>query len=236
MDEINVIFRGSMYIVSKKQGKKLEREISLAQRNEPGRRMKWSDTNILFGHEDHPDTTLSNRNLPFVVMLSIGRHKVVKTLVENGASLNLIMAKTFIKMVLNLLDLTPVHDTFHSVIPEQLSTPIECIDLEVSCGSGDNKHREMLTFEVTRFDISYNCNVERPFILKFIATMLGSKGVITIKADQRDTLACENALLSHIGWLGDKAAQEQAAKAIKTQGVSYPHKESMSEPPTSSTP
>jgi hypothetical protein len=30
MDEINVIFRGSMYIVSKKQGKKLEREISLA--------------------------------------------------------------------------------------------------------------------------------------------------------------------------------------------------------------
>jgi hypothetical protein len=32
MDEINVIFRGSLSIASKTQGKKLEREINLAQR------------------------------------------------------------------------------------------------------------------------------------------------------------------------------------------------------------
>jgi hypothetical protein len=40
MGEINVIFRGSMSIASKTQGKKLEREISLAQRIEHGRKMK----------------------------------------------------------------------------------------------------------------------------------------------------------------------------------------------------
>jgi hypothetical protein len=36
--------------------------------------------------------------------------------------------------------------------------------------------------------------------------MSGPKGVITVKADQRDTLACENVSLSHVGHFGDKAA------------------------------
>jgi hypothetical protein len=93
MGEINVIFGGSMSIASKTQGKKLEREISLAQRIEPGRKIKWSDMDISFGSEDHSETELSERNLPFVVKLPIGWHKVAKTLIDNGASLNLIMGE-----------------------------------------------------------------------------------------------------------------------------------------------
>jgi hypothetical protein len=116
MGEINVIFGCSMSITSKTQGKKLEREISLAQRIKPERKMKWSDVDISFRSMDHPETELSDRNLPFVVKLPIGRHKVVKTLIDNGASLNIIMRKTFIEMGLNLKDLTPVQDTFHTVI------------------------------------------------------------------------------------------------------------------------
>jgi hypothetical protein len=78
----------------------------------------------------------------------------------------------------------------------------------VSCGTGDNKHKEMLIFEVASFDIEYNCIIERPFLLKFMAVihtsyatmkMPGPKGVITIKADQRNDLACENATLTHVG-------------------------------------
>jgi hypothetical protein len=107
MDVINVIFWGSLSFTLKTQEKKLEREISLAQRIELKRRMKWSETNITFGPKDHPETELSNRNLPFVVKLSIGRHKVARTLFDNRASLNLIMKTTFIKMGLNLADLTP---------------------------------------------------------------------------------------------------------------------------------
>jgi hypothetical protein len=71
---------------------------------------------ISFGLEDHLETELSDRNLPCVVKLSIGRHKVTKTLIDNRASLNLIMRKIFIEMGLNLKDLTPVHDMFHGVI------------------------------------------------------------------------------------------------------------------------
>jgi hypothetical protein len=40
MGEINVIFEGSMSIASKTQGKKIEQEISLAQCNELGRKMR----------------------------------------------------------------------------------------------------------------------------------------------------------------------------------------------------
>jgi hypothetical protein len=110
--------------------------------------MGWSDDYITFGPEDHPVTELSERNLPFIVKIPIGRHKVAKTLIDSGTLLNLIMRKTFIEMGLNLSDLTHVHDTFHGIIPGQASTPIGRIDLEVSCGTGENKHQEMLTFEV----------------------------------------------------------------------------------------
>jgi hypothetical protein len=123
MGEINVIFRGSMSIVLKIQGKNLEREIILAQRIEPRKIMRWSDVNISFGTQDHPDTELSDRNLPFMIKLPIRRHKVVKTLIDNRASLNLIMRKIFIEMGLNPKDLTSVYDTFHGVIPGQSSTP-----------------------------------------------------------------------------------------------------------------
>jgi hypothetical protein len=172
-----------------------------------------------------------------VVKPPIRQHKVAKTLADNGASLNLIMRKTFIEMGLNLADLTAVHDTFHNVIPRQLSTLIRHIELEVSCGSGDNKHRDMLTFKVASFDIGYICILGRPSLLKFMVIihtayatikMPGPKGIITIKADQRDALTYENTSLSHVGLFGDKASQDQLAKAAKTPGDSIPHKTSAS--------
>jgi hypothetical protein len=69
MGEINVIFGGSMSITSKTQGKKIQHEISLAQRIEPGRMMRWSDVSISFRPEDHPDTELFERNLLFMVKI-----------------------------------------------------------------------------------------------------------------------------------------------------------------------
>jgi hypothetical protein len=113
-----------MSITSKTQGKKIKQEISLVQRIELGSEMKWSDMDISFGPEDHPEIELSKRNLSFMDKLSIVRPKVVKTLIDNGVSLNFIMRKTFIEMGLNLKDLTPVHDTFHGVIPGSHPLPL----------------------------------------------------------------------------------------------------------------
>jgi hypothetical protein len=102
----------------------------------------------------------------------------------------------------------------------------------------------MLTIKVMSFDIGYNYILERSLLLKFkvvihtaYATMkmTGLKGVITIKADQWDALACENASLSHVGRFNDKTAQDQSAKVAKTQGGNVPHKASTSKPPTGCT-
>jgi hypothetical protein len=245
MVEINMIFGGSMSITSKTQGKKLQHGISLARQIEPGRRIRWSDDYISFGPEDHPDTELSERNLPFIVKILIGWHKVAKTLIDCGASLNLMMRKTFIEIGLNLSNLTHVHNTFHGIIPGQSSTPICHIDLEVSYWTGENKRIEMLMFEVASFDIGYNCIIGRPFLLRFMAVihtanatikMPDPRGVITLKSDQRDALACKNATLIHAGKFGEKEAQNLAAKVAKTHGGGTPVRMVMPGPLAGNTP
>jgi hypothetical protein len=152
---------------------------------------------------------------------------VAKTLIDSGASLNLIMRKTFIEMDLNLSYLTPVHDTFRMIISGQASTHIGRIDLEVSYGTWENKHWEMLTFEVVSFNIGYNCILGRSFLLKFMTIihiayttikMPGPRGVITLKSDQRDALACENVALTHAGRFSKEEAQKLAVKIAKTHG------------------
>jgi hypothetical protein len=134
---------------------------------------------------------------------------------------------------------------FTGVIPGQSSTPSGHIDLEVSCGTGDNKRKKMLTFEVASFNIRYNCILGKPFLLKFMAViytayatmkMLGPKGVITIKANQHDALACENVALTHAGRFGEKTAQEQAAKVAKTHNGSASFKSPAPKPTTIDSP
>jgi hypothetical protein len=96
--------------------------------------------------------------------------------------------------------------------------------VEVSYGTGDNKCKEMLMFKVASFDNGYNCILRSSFLLKFMTVihnayatmkMPSPKIVITIKTDQREALACENAILIHVRRFSEKAAQEQAAKVAK---------------------
>jgi hypothetical protein len=120
-----------------------------------------------------------------------------------------------------------MHDTFHRIILGHSSIPIGCIDLKVSCGSGENKRWEMLILEVASFDIGYNCIPGKPFLLTFMVVnhtayatikMPGRKGVITLKFDQCVALARENIALTHAGRFGEKEAQELATKMAKTVG------------------
>jgi hypothetical protein len=52
--------------------------------------------------------------------------------------------------------------------------------------------------------------------------MAGPKGVITLKSDQRDALACENVALTHVEWFDEKEAWELVAKVAKTHRGSIP--------------
>jgi hypothetical protein len=111
--------------------------------------------------------------------------------------------------------------------------------LEVSYGTGENKRWEMLTFEVASFNIRYNCILGRSFLLKFMAVihtayaivkMPGPRGVITLKSDQCDTLACESTMLTHAGRLDKEEVQKLAAKVAKTHGGGTPAKKVMPGP------
>jgi hypothetical protein len=71
-------------------------------------------------------------------------------------------------------------------------------------------------FEVASFDIGYNCILGRHFLLRFMTVihtayatikMPSPRGVITLKSDQRNALACENAALIHARRFGEKEAQ-----------------------------
>jgi hypothetical protein len=55
-----------------------------------------------------------------------------------------------------------------------------------------------------------------------IIKMPSPRGVITLKSDQRDALACENAALIHAGKFGEKEAQNLAAKVAKHMGDESP--------------
>jgi hypothetical protein len=101
-----------------------------------------------------------------------------------------------------------------------------------------------LTFEVASFDIRYNCILGRPFLLKFMAVvhtayatikMLEPKGVITLKSDQCDALACENETLTYVRRFGEKEAQKLAAKVAKTHRGSTPVRTVAPTPPTDGT-
>jgi hypothetical protein len=66
--------------------------------------------------------------------------------------------------------------------------------------------------------------------------MPSPKGMITIKADQRNALVCENATLTHARQFGEKEVQEQAAKVAKTHGGSTPFKSPVPKPMTTGSP
>jgi hypothetical protein len=103
----------------------------------------------------------------------------------------------------------------------------------------------MLTFEVASFNIGYNCILGRPFLLRFMAIihtayttikMPSPRGVITLKSDQRDALACENATLTHTGRFGEKEAQNLVAKVAKTHEGGTPARTVMTGPLARDTP
>jgi hypothetical protein len=102
---------------------------------------------------------------------------VGKTLVNNVASLNLIMRKTLIEMGLNLADLTPVHDISYNF---------------------DISYNYILR---RPFPLKFMSVIH---ITYATMKMPGLKGDVTIKAYQRDALVCENDSLLHASRFGYK--------------------------------
>ncbi|XP_066167798.1 uncharacterized protein [Oryza sativa Japonica Group] len=90
---VSHIFGGSMTYSSKREYKKVEREVcSTWQGAAP--RMKWSEQKMEFSEADHPKTSVIPGRYPIVVEPTIRNIKVARVLIDGGSSINLLFATT----------------------------------------------------------------------------------------------------------------------------------------------
>nr|CAE04440.2 OSJNBa0018J19.7 [Oryza sativa Japonica Group] len=110
---VSHIFGGSTAYSSKREYKKVEREVcSTWQGAAP--KMKWSEQKIEFLEEDHPKTAV-------IVEPTIRNIKVAWVLIDGGSSINLLFASTLDAMGNPQSEMTPTDQPFHGITPQSSS-------------------------------------------------------------------------------------------------------------------
>ncbi|XP_066161935.1 uncharacterized protein [Oryza sativa Japonica Group] len=90
---VSHIFGGSTTYSSKREYKKVEREVCSTWRG-AAPKMKWSEQKTEFSKEDHPKTAVIPGRYPIVVEPTIWNIKVARVLIDGGSSINLLFAST----------------------------------------------------------------------------------------------------------------------------------------------
>jgi Retrotransposon gag protein. len=196
---VSHIFGGSTSYSSKREYKKVEREVcSTWQGAAP--KMKWSEQKIEFSEEDHPKTAVIPGRYPIVVEPTIHNIKVALVLIDGGSSINLLFASTLDAMGIPRSELTPTDQPFHGITPQSSSKPLGKITLPVTFGQANNFRTEQITFDVAEFDTAYNAIIGRTALAKFMAAshyayqvlkMPGPKGTITIQGNAKLAVQCD---------------------------------------------
>ncbi|XP_066161521.1 uncharacterized protein [Oryza sativa Japonica Group] len=88
---VSHIFGGSTAYSSKREYKKVEREVCSTWQG-AAHKMKWSEQKIEFSEEDHPKTAVIPGRYPIVVEPTIRNIKVAWVLIDGGSSINLLFA------------------------------------------------------------------------------------------------------------------------------------------------
>nr|ABB47502.2 retrotransposon protein, putative, Ty3-gypsy subclass [Oryza sativa Japonica Group] len=113
---VSHIFGGSTAYSSKREYKKVEREVcSTWQGAAP--KMKWCEQKIEFSEEDHPKTAVIPGRYPIVVEPTIRNIKVARVLIDGGSSINLLFASALDAMRIPRSELTPTDQPFHGITP-----------------------------------------------------------------------------------------------------------------------
>lgn len=135
--------------------------------------------------------------VPIVVSPTIHRIKVTKTLIDGGVRLNVISPKICDMMQITYDRLMPTKTfsgvTFGSTIP------IRQVALPVTFRINKNYRTERIIFDVAHIGQEYNAILGYHALAQFMVVthdaynsvkMSGLGGVITIQADQEDTIQC----------------------------------------------
>jgi hypothetical protein len=219
---VSHIFGGSTTYSSKREYKKVEREVcSTWQGAAP--KMKWSEQKIEFSEEDHPKTAVIPGRYPIVVEPTIRNIKVARVLIDGGSSINLLFASTLDAMGIPQNELTPTDQPFHGITPQSSSRPLGKITLPMTFGQANNFRTEQITFDVAEFDTAYNAIIGRTALAKFMAAshyayqvlkMPGPKGTITIQGNAKLAVQCDKRSLDMVEQTPSPPAMTEPPKKV----------------------
>ncbi|KAK1660943.1 hypothetical protein QYE76_049102 [Lolium multiflorum] len=156
--------------VSKREMKKLTREINLAESimaNIP-EYVEWSSQNITFSRADHPMTIPKPGHAALVVEAQIGGFKMSKVFMDGGSGLNLIFVDTIRSMGITMSMLEETDTCFHGILPTAPGHSLGKVYLNVIFGRADNFRKEKIEFEVVNWESQYHAILGRPAYAKFM--------------------------------------------------------------------
>jgi hypothetical protein len=107
-----------------------------------------------------------NGQLPLVVSPIICIVQIARTLVDDGASINILTPAIYAKMQVPKVDILPTHP-LHGVL-RGWSESLGRIDLLVTFTTEDNFHTETITFNVLNIDLPYNAIIGHLVITKLM--------------------------------------------------------------------
>src|SRR3954447_781514 len=133
----SMIRKGGM---TKREMKKLTREISLAETSVAGtpEYLSWSKQAVTFGLNDHPSIVPRPGHAALVVEAQIGGFNMNKVFMDRGSDLNLLFINTLHAMGISPNALSPTEKTFHGVILTNPGHPSGKISLKVVFGQSNN--------------------------------------------------------------------------------------------------
>jgi hypothetical protein len=157
--------------------------------------MKWSTCKIGFDEEDHPASTRSVGTIPLLCTPTINNVAVNRTLIDEGAGLNIISVEIFEKMQVPYHRLMPTRPFFG--VTEGSTMPIRQVRLPITFGTQDNYRTESLDFDVAYIALPYNAILGYPALARLMAAthhgfnvlkILGANGTITVRCNEKDAL------------------------------------------------
>jgi hypothetical protein len=205
MENVFLIFGGPTVDMSSRQRKRERHEVLAAEKAPPSF-LDWSEDDITFSREDHPNRIPNPGQYPLVVDPVIGNARFSKVVMDGGNSLNILYAHTLRLLGIGLDQLWPSTTPFHGVAPGKRVQPLGQIDLPVWFGTPDNFRKETLTFEVVGFRGVYHAILGWPCYAKFMAVpnytylkmkMPGLKGVITVGSSIEHAFDCDVECVEH---------------------------------------
>ncbi|KAM6559184.1 hypothetical protein CsatA_028423 [Cannabis sativa] len=176
-----------------------QKEVVLAVEERKPKIPRGGEPTIIFSDEDAINISFPH-NDPLVVEVQIANKMVARTMIENGASSNILFKTTYEKMGLQLKDLTPCLQPVYVFLGQGVA-PLGQICLPLTVGQAQKSITIMAQFLVLDVPSAFNVMLGRPALydLKVVTSIFHSclkfptkNGVGCLRGNQQAARECYN--------------------------------------------